>query len=135
MPDPTGSAGLVLDTNVCINMLATEAVADLLGGLAIPCLVPAPVLAEVTRDPVTRATLPDVGHPLRGHAPRLGVVDLTVPEVDLFLDLVGAPAPDAIGDGEAAAIAVAVHRGLDIALDDRKARRIIGLRFPRLRMF
>ena len=47
----------------------------------------------------------------------------------------GAPAPDGLGDGEAAAIAVAAHRGLDIALDDRKARRIIGGRFPRLQMF
>ncbi len=135
MPDPTGSPGLVLDTNVCINLLATEAVAALLGALAIPCLVPAPVLAEVTRDPVTRAALPDAGHPLRGHAPLLAVVDLTDREVDLFLDLVGAPAPDALGDGEAAAIAVAVHRGLDIALDDRKARRIIRDRFPQLRTF
>ena len=54
MPDPAGSSGLVLDANVCINLLATEAVADCLGGLAIPCFVPGQVLAEVTRDPVTR---------------------------------------------------------------------------------
>lgn len=135
MPDPIGSPGLVLDAKVCINMLATEAVADLLGALAVPCLVPTQVLGEVTRDPVTRAALPDAGHPLRRHAPLLTVVGLTAPEVGLFLDLVGAPIPDALGDGEAAAIAVAVYRGLDIALDDRKARRIIGVRFPHLRMF
>ncbi len=135
MPDPAGSPGLVLDANVCINLLATEAVADLLGALAVPCHVPAQVLGEVTRDPVTRVALPDAGHPLRGHAPALRIAALTADEVDLFLDLVGAPAPDALGDGEAAAIAVAVHRGLDIAVDDRKARRIVRDRFPALRPF
>lgn len=135
MPDPAGGPGLVLDTNICINLLATEAVADVLSALAVPCLIPAPVLGEVTRDPVTRAALPDFSHPLRRHAPLLTVVDLAGAEVALFLDLVGAPAPDALGDGEAAAIAVAVHRGLDIALDDRKARRIIRDRFPTLRPF
>ena len=135
MPDPTGSPGLVLDTNICTNLLATEAVADLLGALAIPALIPAPVLGEVTRDPVTRASLPDTGHPLRLHAPLLTIVGLAAAEIALLLDLVGAPAPNALGDGEAAAIAVAVHRGLDIALDDRKARRIIRDRFPTLRTF
>lgn len=135
MPDPTGGPGLVLDTDIRIDLLATEAVADLLGALAVPCLIPTPVLGEVTRDPVTRAALPDAGHPLRRHAPLLAVVGLAAPEVALLLDLVGAPAPDALGDGEAAAIAVAVHRGLDIALDDRKARRIIRDRFPTLRAF
>lgn len=135
MPDPTGGPGLVLDANICINLLATEAIADLLGALSVPCLIPAPVLGEVTRDPVTRAALPDAGHPLRRHAPLLAVVGLAAAEVTLFLDLVGASAPDAHGDGEAATIAVAVHRGLDIALDDRKARRIIRDRFPALRPF
>ena len=135
MPDPTGGPGLVLDTNICINLLATEAVADLLGALAVPCLIPMPVLGEVTRDPVTRAALPDAGHPLRGHAPALLIVTPTADEIDLFLDLVGAPAPDALGDGEAAALAVAVHRGLALALADRKARRLLRARFSTLRPF
>ena len=135
MPDPAGSSGLVLDANVCINLLATKAVAALLDALAIPCLIPDQVLAEVTRDPVTRAALPDAGHPLRRHAPALGVVALIDGEIDLFLDLVGAPTADALGDGEAAAIAVAVHRRLDIAMDDKKARPIVRDRFPTLRAF
>lgn len=135
MPDPAGSSGLVLDANVCINLLATEAVADLLGGLAVPCHIPGQVLAEVTRDPVTRAALTDAGHPLRRHAPALSIATLVGDEIDLFIDLVGAAAPDGLGDGESAAIAIAVHRGLDIAIDDRKARRIIHDRFPRLQLF
>ena len=135
MPDPTGSPGLVLDANACIDVLATGAVADLLGALAASCLISEQVLAEVTRDPVTRGALPDPGHPLREHAPTLSIAALTADEIILFLDLVGMPAPDGLGDGEASAIAVAVHRGLGIALDDRKARRIIRDRFPTLRTF
>jgi hypothetical protein len=48
---------------------------------------------------------------------------------------VGAPAGDALGDGEAAAIAVAVSRGLDLVIDDRKARRIVRERFDQVRTY
>jgi hypothetical protein len=55
----------------------------------------------------------------------VSIVSLQGKVLDLFLDIVGRPAVDALGDGEAAAIAVAVTRGLDLVIDDRKARRIL----------
>jgi hypothetical protein len=48
---------------------------------------------------------------------------------------VGAPAGDALGDGEAAAIAMAISRGLDLVIDDRKARRILRERFGQVRTY
>lgn len=135
MPDPAGSRGLVLDTNVWINLLATEALDEVLDALAVPCLTPEQVITETTRHPVTGLAFSPDDHPLRGLTPRVEVLTLGGAELSLFLDIVGAPAPDALGDGEAAVVAAAVTRGLDVALDDRKARRIIRERFPRLRAF
>jgi hypothetical protein len=56
-------------------------------------------------------------------------------ELLLFLGIVGAPAGGALGDGEAAAIAVAVSRGLDLVIDDRKARRILRQRFGQVQTY
>jgi hypothetical protein len=36
MPDPAESEGLVLDTSVLINLLATEAMEAIFGALAVP---------------------------------------------------------------------------------------------------
>ena len=135
MPDPAGSRGLVFDTNVWINLLATEALDEVLDALAVPCLTPEQVIAETTRHPVTRIALSPDDHPLRGLGSRIEILTLKGAEVRLFLDIVAAPAPDGLGDGEAAVIAAAATRGLDVALDDRKARRIIRERFPPMRAF
>jgi N-methylhydantoinase A/oxoprolinase/acetone carboxylase beta subunit len=58
------------------------------------------------------------------------VVDLEGEELELFLSLVGQNSADALGDGEAAAIAVAHVRRCAVALDERKARRIMRERYP-----
>ena len=55
--------------------------------------------------------------------------------MDLFLEIVGAPVGDALGDGEAAVIAAAMLRGLDVVVDDKKARRILRERFSNLRIY
>jgi len=47
MPDPAGSRGLVLDTSVWINFLATEALLEILAALAVPCHAPEQVLARL----------------------------------------------------------------------------------------
>jgi predicted nucleic acid-binding protein len=134
MPDPSESAGLVLDTSVWINLLATQELDAVLNALAVPCHAPEQVLAEIKRDPVTGMPFGPQLHPLRGIS-TVSIVPLDSTERDLFLEIVGAAAPDALGDGEAAAIAIAVSRHLDIAIDDRKARRIISNGFDHLRMF
>jgi predicted nucleic acid-binding protein len=133
MPDPGESGGLVLDTSVWINLLATEAMAAILGALAVPCYAPEQVVTEVRRHPATGATFPAEDHPLRQMSPRVSILSLEGEELDLFLEIVGAPAGDALGDGEAAAIAVAASRGLDLVIDDRKARRILRERFSQIR--
>ncbi len=135
MPDPVGSKGLVLDTNVWINLLATQNVEAVLDALAIPCHAPEQVIAEVRRHPVTGEVFAPDRHPLRGIGAKIEVFSLHGSALNLFLDIVAAPAPDALGDGEAAVIAAAASRGLDVVMDDRKARRTIRERFPELRAY
>jgi len=135
MPDPAESGGLVLDTSVWINLLATEAIEAILGALAVQCHAPEQVVAEVRRHPVTGAAFASESHPLLAMAPAVSILSLEGPELDLFLEIVGAPAADALGDGEAAAIAVAVSRRLDLVIDDKKARRILRERFGQVRTY
>lgn len=135
MPDPAESGGLVLDTSVWINLLATEAVEAILDALAVPCHAPEQVIAEIKRDPVTGVIFPSDRHPLRHMSSGVSILSLEGMELELFLEIVGAPAGDALGDGEAAAIAVAVSRGLDLVIDDRKARRIVRERFGQVRIY
>ncbi len=132
MPDPAESGGLVLDTSVWINLLATEAMEAILGALAVPCYAPEQVVTEIRRHPATSTTFPAEDHPLRQMSPRVSILSLEGEELDLFLKIVGAPAGEALGDGEAAAIAVAASRGLDLVIDDRKARRILRERFSQV---
>jgi predicted nucleic acid-binding protein len=135
MPDPTGSGGLVLDTSVWINLLATEAIDAILAALAVSCHAPEQVVGELKRHPVTGMTFPMNDHPLRQMSPWISILPLNDTELDLFLEIVGAPAGDALGDGEAAAIAIAASRGLDLVIDDGKARRILRQRFSHVRTF
>ena len=107
MADPAESSGLVLDTSVWINLLATDAMAAILDALAVPCYAPEQVVTEVRRHPATGTTFPPEDHPLRQMSPRVSILSLEGEELGLFLKIVGAPAGDALGDGEAAAIAVA----------------------------
>jgi predicted nucleic acid-binding protein len=132
MPDPAQSRGLVLDTSVWINLLATGAMEAILGALAVPCHTPEQVLAEIRRHPVDGAAFSAERHPLRAMAPMVSILELESQEMDLFFGIVGAQAVDALGDGEAAAIAAAVMRQLDLVIDDRKARRILRERFSQV---
>lgn len=135
MPDPAESGGLVLDTSVWINLLATDAVEAILGALAVPCYAPEQVIAEIRRHPVTGIVFPSDKHPLRDPSLGVQILSLQGAELELFLGTVGAPAADALGDGEAAAIAMAVSRELDLVIDDRKARRILRQRFSQVRVY
>jgi len=132
MPDPAASSGLVLDTSPWINLLATEMIEPIFDALVIPCHAPEQVIAETKRHPITGEVLEAADHPLRKMA-RVSIVPLERDELELFLDIVGAPAVDALGDGEAACIAVAALRRLDLVMDDRKARRIVRERFTYVR--
>ena len=135
MRDPSRSAGLVLDTSVWINLLATGAMEAILEALGVPWHAPEQVVGEILRHPVTGRSFVADSHPLRQMGPQVSVSALEGEEVKLFLDIVGAPAIEALGDGEAAAIAIAASRGLDLVIDDRKARRILRERFSAVRTY
>ena len=135
MLDLGQSGGLVLDTSVVINLLATEAMEPILVALAVPCHAPEQVVTEIKRHPITGAICTGNRHPLRQMTSPVSIVSLAREELDLFLDIVGRPAVDALGDGEAAAIAVAVTRGLDLVIDDRKARRILRQQFSQVQTY
>ena len=45
MPDPADSDGLVLDTSVWINLLATESIESILGALSVRCYAPEQVVS------------------------------------------------------------------------------------------
>src|SRR5207245_10839647 len=102
-----------LETSVWINLLATDAMEYRFKALAVPCHAPEQVIAEIRRHPVTGMVFSSDKHPLRQPSLGVQILSLQVAELDLFLEIVGAPAADALGDGEAAAIAMAVSRGLD----------------------
>jgi predicted nucleic acid-binding protein len=125
----SAATGLVLDTSVWINLLATEAMEAILGAVGVQCHAPEQVVAEITRHPVTGEAFPQENHPMRHMSPIVSILSLDGPELEIFFEIVGAPAIDALGDGEAAAIAVAASRGLHLVIDDRKARRILRDRF------
>lgn len=121
---------MVLDTSVWVNLLATGRPWDILEALGARAFVPEPVIREVRRDPRTGATFAfDQSHPLRCQA-RVEVVALSNVELEAFVAMVSAPAPDALGDGEAAAIAAAVSRNAVLCLDERKASRVVREQFP-----
>ena len=135
MPDPGESGGLVLDTSVWINLLATEAIEPILAALGVPCHAPEQVVAEIRRHPVTGVTFVGNRHPLRRSTSLISIVSLEGEELDLFFETVGRPGVDGLGDGEAAAIAIAVSRGLGLVIDDRKARRILRQYFSQVQTY
>lgn len=109
---------LVLDASVAINLLATEQPWKILAALQFCAHVPEQVLDEVGRCPVTRRHYDEAKHPFR-ISPNVKVVTLSPAEIDHFVDVA-----QYVGDGEAASIALALNRGLPLALDDRRARTI-----------
>lgn len=119
---------LVLDASVAINLLATGEPWAILSALGYRALAPEQVLDEVVRCPITRRRYDEVKHPFK-ISPNVEVVALAGSEVDDFVAIA-----QSVGDGEAASIAVALARGLPLALDDRRARAVALARAPTARL-
>lgn len=122
---------LVPDTSVWINLLATEKCDAILAALNASCEVPEQVLREVTRDPVTQRLYSNADHPLL-KSPNVRVVALSDPELSTFVDLVSGANSARLGDGEAACIARVRSNSATLAIDERKARRIVRERYPEM---
>ncbi len=116
------SVPLFLDTSVLINLIAADCVENMRRALQRPLCVESYVAGELTRDPRTGE---DGAAVLKGLVDReaLEVVTMDDTQVAQFLNLVGAPSPDDLGDGEAATLACGKEHGF-AAIDERKAQRI-----------
>lgn len=112
---------LLLDACVAINLAATDRLQQIAQAIGVTFTLVRQAAAEVghLRDLADgEITLTPIG---LGHydAATVVIVSLAQPEYSLYVDLT-----KVIDDGEAATIAIAVKRGLQLATDDRKARRV-----------
>jgi predicted nucleic acid-binding protein len=124
---------LVLDSSVVINLLATESPASILRALAIPILVMDDVIQEVSAgDNKGRPELALLGRLVADGI--VTVCRLEGASSETFVDLVSGSTVETLGDGEAATIAFAHAVRASAAIDERKATRIAGDRFPSLRL-
>lgn len=121
--------GVVLDASVVINILGCGAAARVLRAIPGRHVIPDITSREILRDPLAPSSPEDPLDALIAAA-LIERVQITAATMETFLDLVGAEPPDDLGDGEAAAIALARELGLPLALDDTKARRIVREQFP-----
>jgi predicted nucleic acid-binding protein len=113
---------LLLDACVVINLEATSRFDDIARSRGEQFVVVRQASAEVGSlradvDGVVQEILIDLAPHVA--AKTLSIADLEPDELALYVDL----ARD-LDDGEAASIAIAVHRGLRVATDDKKARRV-----------
>jgi predicted nucleic acid-binding protein len=129
MPETKIRGGLVLDTSVWINLLATGMVDRIVRAVGIELYVPEQIYDEITRDPISGIRYDATNHPLRASSGLVTVAKLDARELDLYFDLVSPQSVDALGDGEGAAIAMASSRQFALVIDDKKARRILRERF------
>lgn len=127
LTDP--SAQLVFDASAAINLNATGCAVKVLRALPHPVIVTDVVLGELQEDSRNGRRDGDLVAELiaAGIVRVESIADLTQA---IFEDLVIGHGPDTLDDGEAATLAFAVERGLIPVLDERKARRICGERFP-----
>ena len=127
MPNPP----LLLDACVTINLVAADPVHRIARSIGFSCLITRQAANEVghlrdTTDGESRVTPVDLADHVQTGA--FEIIDLEPDEIPLFAELASL-----VDDGEASTIAVAIKRGIPLATDDRKARRLCaerGLTLP-----
>ena len=117
---------LLLDACVTINLVAAAPVHQIARSVGFSCLITRQAANEVghlrdTTDSETRVTPVDLADHVQTGA--FEIIDLAPDEIPLFVELASL-----VDDGEAATIAVAIKRGIPLATDDRKARRLCAER-------
>jgi predicted nucleic acid-binding protein len=121
---------LVLDASVLFNLLGTGMPKELLQALGVVCWVEERTAAEVRRMPRQRTESAPL-QPLLDDG-SLKVCRMSERAYETYLSLLSGPSTDTLDDGESAAIAIAVEGLGSVVLDDKKARRILAARFPRV---
>lgn len=127
MPNPQ----LLLDACVTINLVAAGPVHQIARSVGYSCLITRQAANEVGHlrditDGETMVNPVDLAHHAQPGA--FEIIDLAHNEIPLFVELASL-----VDDGEASTIAVAINRGIPLATDDRKARRLCaehGLGLP-----
>jgi predicted nucleic acid-binding protein len=119
------------DASVLINLIATDVPGEILRSVGVPVLITRPAADEVVRDP-RRKTSGRVRLEALVREGVLEIAELGPAHWERYLELVGAPQPDDLGDGEAATICAAASAAAAVALDDTKAIRVALQRYPEL---
>lgn len=124
-----GSRSLILDASVLINLIGSHALPSIISSLNGRLFIEEVTFNEITYDP--RDGNP-VGHLLSDliNKAYLKKEKMNKETMDTFYDLIGAPSPDDLGDGEAATIALAVQLKGIAVIDDKKALRIASKFHP-----
>lgn len=121
MPDV--SRALVLDAGAALNLLATGRPRAVLQCLAHKIVMEEMSAARLTaappQSPLGRGALDDLAR--QG---TLSIERLDAVAYDTFLQLVAATPPGDLGDGDAAAVALAISCGGDLVVDEPKTARI-----------
>lgn len=117
---------LLLDACVTINLVAAGPIHQIARSVGHSCLITRQAANEVghlrdTTDGETRVTPVHLTDHVQTGA--FEIIDLTPEEIPLFVELASL-----VDDGEASTIAVAIKRGIPLATDDRKARRLCAER-------
>lgn len=121
---------LVVDAGALVNLLATDRPDDVLRCLGRAVLVEEATLGRLDGAALRRTPRLDAVRRLES----LGLVEVgTLGEQSYgdFLDLVGAPPPDDLGDAQAAAVALATAVNGDVVVDEPKAAGLAGRRLGR----
>lgn len=125
--------GLVLDSSVVINILATDHASTILRALPFPIMLTESVVLEIQGGAATGRTdferLRDVIS-----EGCVAVKALQGAQLEEFFSLVSGSAADSLGDGEAATLAFAQGSRLSAAIDEKKATRIASERYGGLRL-
>lgn len=126
-------SGLVLDSSVLINLLATGVSSSIFRALAVQVVVTENVMREIELGAVTGRMDLSLLEAMVGDKV-LRVVELKGEALATFFSLVSGATSESLGDGEAATLAFANTNSCVAAIDEKKATRLAADRFTSLRL-
>jgi predicted nucleic acid-binding protein len=124
---------LFLDASTVINLVASNRMEEVLFALARPVFVEEKVCHEFKRHPRDGSSAKGILDSIAAKG-QLRVLRMSNAQFETFLKLTGCPAPDDLGDGEAATLACADGNGAAV-IDDKKASRIAARDFCQMQIY